>query len=129
MGQTDARKGTTVGAPVSVTIQLSAADHTQMAAMAKRSDLTLERWLRSAAQHSCFVDQAHWKEMDDREEIRRTVDRKQFALISQRLAELPSGVVDLLVEALVLAQQRGRFEGSRSAMRLAALRQPGPVVP
>lgn len=108
-----------------ITIRLSLTDRRRVDAMAKRSEVSVEHWLRSAVMHAAACDEGHWREMDERASLAMQVDRDFGRLSRVHLSGLPSCVVDLLVEQLVLARQKGRQEGAESARKLAVARRGG----
>lgn len=103
-------------------VPIRPADHARIAKMAEASDLTIERWLTLAVLNACTVDEAHWQELEAREQIRFEIDREQFARLSLSFRSLPPRAIDRLVDVLVRAQEKGRRDGSASALRLVALR-------
>lgn len=108
-----------------VKLYLSDDSYRRVAAMAEKSNADVDDWATSAVMHACSVDEAHWEEMGNRDRVRAELskDRNRFGFLSTALRNLPDGAFRQLVEALVLEREKGRQEGSTSALRrLTALR-------
>lgn len=108
---------------VALLVPLAGSDHTRVAKMADKSELTIECWSTLAVMHACAVDERHWKELEERDALRGEIDRGQFGRLAVALRNLPPRAIDALVDALVMARLRGRREGSESARGLATLRR------
>lgn len=116
------RKAPLAGELSSARVALTPAERKAVAAMAKRSGVSVQEWIRLSVLGALRIDEAHWREMDDREAIAKGIDRHQFGVLSVQLRGLGPGAIDQLVQTLVLERQKGREEGSASALRLAAVR-------
>lgn len=58
-------------------------------------------------------DESHWREMADREQVEREVDRKQFGVASHHLRNLPDSTVNQLVRLVADARMQGREDAAR----------------
>lgn len=105
-----------------VSVPVSAKALARLTKIAAKSDLPLERWLQLAIESACLSDEAHWKEMDERADIRGQIARTRFGIISQHFSNLPESAFNALADVLTEERQKGRVEGSEAATRLAAVR-------
>jgi len=105
-------------------VRLTTEERKRVAEVAKRSEMSADEWLRLAIMSACSVDEAHWREMADRETIRNEiVDHTRFDVLTHHLRGVAPSALEGLIRAMVAEREHGRIEGSQSALRLAAVRE------
>jgi hypothetical protein len=67
-----------------IQVILSAADRKRVEAMADRSEIPLAHWVKLAIMSACSTDEAHWAEMERREQTRQVLV-KRLAGVGDRL--------------------------------------------
>jgi hypothetical protein len=111
-----------------LTIRLGTAERKRIGELAARSETTLERWVELAISAAAHIDEAHWRELEQRDAIRAelSTDRSRFLHLSRTFQGMSDGVFRVLVDEMVAQREKGRREGSESALRLAAVRKVNP---
>ena len=97
----------------------------RLRAVAARSGLTVGAWLRSSTLNSVLVDELHWRELDDREDLTDALarDRDRFKRVSRStFGGMTDREFNLLVMEMVKERLKGREEGAESVARLVAVK-------
>lgn len=101
--------------------RVSEREYARLELLAKKSGLTLEKWLGSVIASAAACDEMHWREIAERDDLANSVDREMFGRLSVHLRSLPRGTVDSLCELIAATRIKGRVEGRADVLKLAAL--------